>query len=483
MRNNISLSSLLSVCFVFFVISAKAQQTPASVDGTWLGTLTVPSGQLRIVLNITREGNELKATLDSPDQGVKGIQVGTIRQTDDELYVDVPSIVGRYNGRILDDGNTVYGTWKQGGIDFPLDFHRVDTVRGPNRPQEPKPPFPYNTEEVGFDNTIDDVYLAGTLSIPRGSGPFPALVLVSGSGPQDRDETIMEHKPFLVLADYLTRHGIAVLRYDDRGVGESTGSTSFSTTADFVKDALAGVDLLKQYHFIDTTRIGILGHSEGGIVAAMAASSSDDVAFIVMMAGTGLPGEDILLSQGALILEANGATEQELAAYAEFQRRIFEVLKRETDNDNIKVELQRIMHESLEAMDEKSLMRSGIPEGHLDSYIDMQTQAMLSPWFRYFLTLDPRPYLEQLTIPVLAIIGEKDLQVPAVDNLQAIETALSKNRHHMTRVEMLLGLNHLFQTAETGSPNEYAAIEETIAPEALELISQWISDVTADGGK
>jgi len=311
------------------------------------------------------------------------------------------------------------------------------------------------------------------LTLPYLKGPFPAALLISGSGAQDRDETALGHKPFLVLADYLTHRGIAILRVDDRGVGGSTGDFAQATSEDFAGDVLAGVEYLKSQKEIDPQKIGLIGHSEGGIIAPMvAAQSPPDVAFIVMMAGTGLNGEQVLYLQGALLARANGASEETIDKLGVLQERIYAVLKQEKDDDAAAEKLREIFADAQLQLskEEKEKMLFG-------SFVKV---IKIIPWYRYLLTFDPRPTLMTVKCPVLAINGEKDLQVPPKENLYAIEEALKTGGNKDYTVKELPGLNHLFQTAETGAVSEYAEIEETISPTALKVIGDWIREETRE---
>ncbi|MDW7682392.1 MAG: alpha/beta fold hydrolase, partial [bacterium] len=349
-------------------------------------------------------------------------------------------------------------------------LRRVEKEPVISRPQHPKKPYPYHEEEVSYRNENADIELAATLTTPKSGEPFPAVILISGSGPQDRDETIFNHKPFLVLADYLTRQGIAVLRVDDRGVGGSTGKVSTSTSADFAGDVLAGIEFLKKRYAIDVSKIGLIGHSEGGIVAAIAASRSEDVAFIVLMAGTGLTGEKILYLQAALIFKASGIDDQVIEKYKKLQREYFRIVKQVDDDTLALAELVKLSKsDKFNLTDEEKKML-----GISDQNIEASLRSLVSPWFRYFLTYDPKQALRQVHCPVLALIGEKDLQVPADENLEAIKQSLNEAGNPNVTTIKLPGLNHLFQTAETGAPSEYGRIEETIAPQALETIASWI---------
>jgi pimeloyl-ACP methyl ester carboxylesterase len=312
--------------------------------------------------------------------------------------------------------------------------------------------------------------------VPRGKGPFPAALLLSGSGPQDRDETIFGHKPFLVIADQLTRHGIAVLRVDDRGVGGSSGSTFNATLDDNVADALACLAFLQERKEIDARRIGIIGHSEGGYVAPLAATRADDVAFLVLLAGPGLSGEDILYAQGATILKSLGAAEDALKKQRALQELIFTALKEESDNSKA----IQLIRDRLKKMQEKANPLEQIQWALAQKQLDAQMKTVTTPWFRFFLTYDPRPALRKLRAPVLVMIGDKDVQVPPKENFAALERAfLEGNSRHVTLKEMP-GLNHLFQTAKTGALAEYGRIEETFAPAALDLMTEWIGKRTSE---
>ncbi len=446
------------------------------VEGTWLGTLQTPGVELRIVFHITRDSTgALAATLDSPDQGATGIPAGPVTVTGDSLRIEVPAVGGFYEGTLSEDGDTIDGRWSQGGASLPLVLKRTEEeIEEPARPQEPQPPYPYDVEDVTYDNAEADVTLAGTLTTPRGDGPFAAAVLISGSGPQNRDEELMGHKPFHVLADYLTRQGIAVLRYDDRGIAESTGNFRAATSVDFAGDALAGVAYLKSRPKIDPAKIGLVGHSEGGLIAPIAAVKSSDVGFIVLMAGPGMTGEQILYLQGALIMRANGAPEATITQNREQQEFLFTTLLSEPDSAAADQKLRTAIQERIDAMTDEERQTAGLTDDNVQSIIDGQIRRINNPWFRYFLAYDPVPTLREVTCPVLAINGELDLQVPPKENLQAIEEAVREGGNDAVTIVELEGLNHLFQTAQTGSPNEYSTIEETFSPTALAVIGDWI---------
>ncbi len=460
---------LLMLCSLQ-VVNGQQNQTQQGqrLASAWQGTLTVGSTSLRMVFHFTDQPQGgYKATFDSPDQGAFGIPTDTVI-VQDTIQVLMKAIAGGFKGTRVAGADSIVGTWGQGGREFPLVLRlsRVEPEK-PKRPQEPKAPYPYKEEEVTFTNTNAGVTLAGTLTTPLQGGPFAAAVLISGSGPQDRDEPVFGHKPFLVLADYLTRAGIAVLRYDDRGVGKSTGNFGSGTTRDFADDAKAAVAFLKTRKDVRAKNIGIIGHSEGGVIAPLIASESKDVSFIVMMAGTGVPGEEIIQKQTELITGAMGASKEDIRKSTELQKKLFAVVKAEKDSATADALLRPLVLASLDSA------TSSNPQT-VEAAVNGQTRRINTPWFRYFLTYDPRPALKKVRCPVLAIGGEKDLQVWPKQNLPEIESALRFGKNKFFTVKELPGLNHIFQTASTGVPTEYAKIEETISPTALKVIGDWI---------
>jgi uncharacterized protein len=433
---------------------------PSDIDGAWMGTLDTGMAKLRVVFHIVNTEDGLIATLDSPDQGAKGLPTTSVTRNGSTLKIEAEGIKGSFEGTISADLSTIDGKWTQGGGTMPLVLKRVKDqaeVEPRKRPQNPVKPYPYRDEDVSYENKVQNVTLAATITIPPGKGPFPGVVLITGSGPQDRDETLLGHKPFLVLSDYLTRHGIVVLRADDRGVGKSTGVFSAATTADFATDTEAGIAYLKTRPEVDPHKIGLIGHSEGGIIAPMIAARNKDVAFIVMMAGTGVPGDQVLVGQGEAIEIADGKSKEEADKDAAKQREIVDLVETDTDQTDLEKKL-------------REKMTGQVPEAQ----IGMQIEQLTSPWFRYFLTYDPATALRHVTCPVLALNGSLDKQVLPDRNLPAIRKALQEAGNKHFEIDELQGLNHLFQTAKTGSPAEYAQIEETISPVALERIANWI---------
>lgn len=469
------------VLTLLLIIAAPAvAQVEPDVSGTWVGTLNTGAMNLRVVANIS-EGADggLEATLDSPDQGTSGIPVNEILLEGRALEMHLSVINARFTGTVADDGTTIEGTWSQGGASLPLTFERTDAPPVVARPQEPQSPFPYRVLDVRFPNPEDEIELAGTLTLPEDPGRYPAAVLISGSGAQDRDEALFGHRPFFVLADYLTRRGIAVLRFDDRGFGESSGDFSAATTPDFASDARAAMAYLRAHDQIDTTHIGLIGHSEGGLVAPMAAVEAENQTdFVVLLAAPAVAGEEILYRQDSLITRASGASEEQIRSSRERAAQLYAVIKAESDPDERARKLEATMRTmQLSPEEQAQLEQSGMD---VEALIQQQMAFLRTPWFRYFLMYDPLPTLMQLDVPVLALTGEKDLQVPPDQNLPLIREALNRPGQEASVVREIPSLNHLFQPAETGHPSEYAQIEQTFSPDALEIIADWILQVVKD---
>ncbi|MBN1973941.1 MAG: alpha/beta fold hydrolase [Sedimentisphaerales bacterium] len=429
------------------------------IGGIWMGTVKIPGGEVRVVFKISKDKNgSLSATMDSPDQGAANIPVSKVSFENNKLLLDVQLIRGSFEGTLKPDG-TFDGQLKQSGISMPLVLKRTDEAPKASRPQEPKKPYPYIEEEITIRNPEANIKLAGTLTIPRSEKPCPAVILISGSGAEDRDETIFGHKPFWVLADYLTRKGIAVLRVDDRGVGGSTGNTADSTSEDFAGDIISEVNFLKSRKEIDPAKIGLAGHSEGGIIAPIAAVKSPDVAFIVLLAGTGVTGEEILYLQNKLILKNAGASDEALAKQLEFLNKQFDVIKNESDEKILEKKTREILTNQI---------------GNNKELIEKTLNEVTSPWFRFFLIYDPKPVLTKVKCPVLALNGSLDLQVAPKENLSAIEEALKEGGNKNYNIKEFPGLNHLFQKAKTGAVSEYSQIEESISQDVLDVVAKWI---------
>ena len=441
---------------------APAQE---SVVGAWSGALSVQGTELRIVFHVEQGDDGLTATMDSPDQGVTEIPVSRVSVAGDSVTFAVDRIGGTYEGALADDGAEIEGQWTQGGRSFPLTLtptSEADTAPPP-RPQHPEPPYPYAVDSVTVQNEAADLRLAGTLTRPEDDGPHPAVVLVSGSGPQDRNSEVFNHKLFHVLADHLTRRGIAVLRYDERGVGASGGTFDGATSEDFATDVAAAVRFLRNRSEIDADAVGLLGMSEGGLVAPMVHIQFEPVDFLVLMAGPSVPGHEILVEQAARITAAQGAPSGAVDSIRSVQRRTLEGVATAPDSAAAAEHLRSVLE------------KEGAGPDRIQAQIDQAT----APWFRFFVRYDPAPTLRQVEVPILALYGSKDLQVPPEQNVGPMRTALRESPSRDATVRVLDGLNHLFQPAETGLPTEYAQIETTIAPRALQAVSSWIRERTA----
>lgn len=446
--------------------------------GYWSGGLyQVSVLALRMGLEVVPAPcGQVLVMLDSPDQQVDNMPLTGLRVTNDSLFMELAYVGGSFRGAIAPGASAISGDWMQGGATLTLKFERADSVASFARPQDPKPPFPYVAEEVTYQNARDGTKFAGTLTIPEGEGPFPAVVMITGSGAQDRNESIMGHRPFMVIADHLTRNGIAVLRSDDRGVGGSTGNVMSATIDDNAGDVLAAVDLLKKHEKIDARRVGLVGHSEGGWVGPLVASRGRDVAFVVMLAGPAVSGEEILYAQTRLIAKAGGASDVYLDANEAFSRRIYTILKNEPDSAKV-VEAVRALVDTIERVlpaDQAAALDSSWSMPGVQTQFEQGIGLLTTTWFRYLLTYEPAPALDALRVPVLALFGELDLQVPPDQSVPILRRLWAD--HPDATIHVFPKLNHLFQTARTGMITEYGAIEETIAPEVLEMMATWIKE-------
>ncbi len=464
---------------LFWIIGAMVANTIAaatilpqqqSIDGAWNGSLTVGPQTIRIMVHFTTGETGLRATIDIPQQGATGVQLQNVSYDDSRVYMELPAGPGLavFDGRQV--GDSIGGAFTQAGLGGT--FFLKHSSQAAAMVEEPPELLPYAEEEVTFHNAA--ITLAGTLTLPESGAPHPAAVMITGSGPQNRDEELFGFKPFHMIADHLTRNGVAVLRYDDRGVGGSTGSVSESTSEDFARDVVAAIELLQKRNDIRPQQIGLIGHSEGGIVAPLAASMSDEVAFMVLLAGTSVSGAEILMEQGALIMRASGATEADIEQQIAFQKRTFEAIRSGDGWDELAADLETRLRESITAMPDTQ--RNAITD--VDAYIGAQVQAQLTalrtPWFRYFLDYDPATTLRRIDTPILALFGELDLQVPPAQNRGPLEQALRYGNHPDYTVLVLPRANHLFITATTGSPTEYATLEKVFVPEFLPLVTEWI---------
>ncbi|EAZ81383.1 alpha/beta hydrolase family protein [Algoriphagus machipongonensis] len=437
------------------------------ISGQWKGVLKVQGVQLPLVFNIEKTDSGYKSTMDSPQQGAFGIPATSTNFENSTLTIQITNARIKYEGTLGED-EVVIGVFDQGGQTYPMNLKKnTEGSDKPTRPQEPSKPYPYLSEDITFENSSAGIDLAGTLTMPSTGEAFPAVVLISGSGPQDRNEELMGHKPFLVLSDFLTKNGIAVLRFDDRGTGKSTGDFSAAITQDFATDVEAAVNYLKTRSEINADKIGLIGHSEGGMIAPIVAVNTDDVDFIVLLAGTGIPGDQLLLLQQRLLGKASGMSDSQLEENDVISKKAFEIVK---TSENPKRDLTDLMIDVF-----RNLPQDKIPQGMTEAdFVNAQVNQMSNPWMMNFIQYDPAPTLQKVSCPVLAINGSKDLQVAPKENLEAIESAVLAGGNKEITIKELPGLNHLFQESTTGAPSEYGAIEQTISPIALDEILNWI---------
>ena len=431
----------------------------AQIEGYWKGKIDLGMQKLEMAFDISSTENGYSATLDVPAQGAHNIPVDETVFRDNRLQLTMTAMGASYSGELKD--NLIEGEFSQRGMTFPLNLKRGEKETQQTRPQDPQPPFDYRIEEVRFTNAKEGNTLTGTLTIPEGDGSFPAMVLVSGSGQQNRDEELMNHRPFWVIADYLTRNGIAVLRYDDRGVGGSEGEVLNATSMDFSYDAEAAFDYLRSRKEINAVQIGILGHSEGGIINFMVSARRPEVAFLVSLAGSAVDGIQLLKAQQAAILRASGMTEEAIQFSSNANAQMFDIIAASSD----RIEADSLLRQLVKGW------------GYSEELIEQTVGELASPWMYYFLKYDPTEAIVKTNCPALLLNGSKDLQVVASQNLPAYEKIISEyGKTNMTLHEMP-DLNHLFQHCETGSPNEYFNIDETISPEVLEMIVEFVKKV------
>lgn len=455
------------------------QSAKDSLIGIWQGTMQTKIGSLEVFFSVeSKAGNGYIAKADIPAQQVRNMPVTTVRFAAPDLVLDLSSFGIVFEGKVNPDFSSITGQFKIGEESMTLVLHRSAGVPQMRRPQDPQKPYPYEEIEVRVPNAQAGISLGGTLTIPSGAGPFPAVVLISGSGPNDRDENMAGHRPFLVIADALTRRGIAVLRCDDRGVGGSDGDFHRATTVDFASDAQAAWGFLARQPRIDGKKVGLLGHSEGGLIGPMAAAGNPNVAFVVMLAGTGIPGERMALLQVEAVSRSRGAGEAAIGKERRFYEGMLQVIKTQENAQAAEAAIRRLIAEALAGMSEAEKKELNVSEKSLIQ--DMIGYQADYPWNRFIMSYDPAAALGKVRCPVLALNGDKDTQVPADIHLAAIGQALRDAENTRSEIRKLPGLNHMFQTAKTGHPREYRDIEETISPAVLQLVGNWILKVVGD---
>ena len=469
--NKICLFAFFGLCL--FSFNSFGQSLPPNT--TWEGKLI----GMRFILKVNEDSvsKKVKAVFDSPDQGALGLPVSELTITIDSLTAYSSAINGGFKGKFNADQSELAGKWSQMGKDFDLTFKRVEKTESIKRPQTPKAPFPYTEEKIVYFNNDKSIQYGATLTLPPSHKGAPVVILITGSGQQDRDETLFGHKPFWVIADHLSRSGIAVLRVDDRGIGQSTGNVADATSADFAKDVLVGVNYLKSRKDLDLGKIGLIGHSEGGVIAPLVTNQSKDITFIVSLAGVGIKGADLMKRQFKDAYEQMGLNKAEEQRTDSFTEMMIQIASSKNNQEELTTVFQESMTDWMKQQPDSFLVKMRFKGVNGDDNIAKVANTFFLPWMRYFIKYDPAPVLSKIKVPFLALNGGKDVQVRAKENLEGFDQLLKKAGNKDFKVVMLPNLNHLFQNAETGKANEYAIIEETISPEVLAIMTEWILKV------
>jgi dienelactone hydrolase len=450
------MKNLLSLALILSMFSVFSQE----FEGDWTGKILIQGFPLTLDYHISKNENGFTATMDSPDQKSFGNKVKEVIVDGNEINLNFPEykIFTKLNYK----NDSLIGDYVQFGKVYPISLSRkTGESKGINRPQEPKAPFTYQIEEVKFKNTKDKINLAGTLTYPNGAGPFPTVILITGSGGQNRDEELFNHKPFWIIADYFAKNGIATLRYDDRGIAQSEGNFAASTSEDFAEDAKAGIDFLKTHSKVNASKLGIVGHSEGGMIAPMIAAADNSIGFIVLLAGPGIPIDELMIIQNNEVSKTAGIAESIIKENAALNQKCYAIIKTEKDLTKTKSKLRKL------------LSKNKMAESDIQNTINL----VCSPWFRYFIQYNPKISLDKVKCPVLAINGDKDIQVTAKENLAGIEGALKKAGNQNYEIKLVENKNHMFQTTQKLGIDEYFENEETFAPDVLKLMLDWINKI------
>ncbi len=464
---------------LLILIFCSHVEAQSDILGFWDGNLKMLTMNLQFQLKIANTGKSLNAFMNIPSQGVKAylLQVFTYKKS--KVYFELPGQAGiaKFDGMLK--GDSIKGTLLQAGIKgiffLKRSVEQTDAVQQENKPGEP---LPYSEDEVVFKS--GKILFSGTLTTPKGdtNAKYPAVILLTGNGPHNRDENIYGFKIFEKIADYLTRKGIAVLRYDDRGIGGSTGNKMSSTTEDFAGDALSAIEFMKKQKNIDVDKIGLLGHGEGGIIASMSAARSKDIAFIVLMSGTGVDGGDLILEQQKLLLKSANVPDSMIAQNLELQKKINDALRNDKDLNNLKSDIRKFAEEDYNNLSANIKASIQNKEAYLNSNVQSQIAVFNNMWFKFFIKNNPYDALIEVTIPVLMTFGELDLQVPAEQNKPKMEEALTKAGNKNFKSIIFPKANHLYQEAKTGNPSEYAELSKEFVPDFLKTISDWILQIT-----
>lgn len=450
-----------SIFLLLFLVVQSCISIGQTFEGNWKGELMIQGQVLPLLFEIQKDKTNWSAFMISPAQSNTKFPVTTISVREDSIFIDVRNIGLSYHG--VKKGDIIEGKFKQGAFETTMNLSKYGNLEKPIsalvRSQVVSPPYSYDTLAVRIRNDFDNITLAGTLTFPKKKGQYPAVLLLTGSGPQNRDEELFGHKPFRILADYLTRNGIVVLRVDDRGVAESTGNFENSTIENFSKDAISAFNYLKKMPQVDKRRVGIIGHSEGALIAELLAGQHlPDLGFIGLLAGPSFSIDKMMVEQLYAVGKAAGISESELSKARVINTRNFEIVKSELPTAEAYQQLV------------DNMLKTGIRADN--KQMERELLTMLAPAYRYFMRIEPEKYIENITIPVFAAFGTLDVQVPSDLNVKSLHNHLPKNTQ--TVLKEYDGMNHLFQKAETGQLSEYAKIEETINPQVMKDLATWI---------
>jgi hypothetical protein len=461
-----SITTLFLLSFSITTIFAQ------NLEGVWHGNAKTPDNKdILFVFLFEKNQDEYTVTMAVPTFNVSEVKPKSTVLKEGHLTIEDTGLGVKYDGLWNEASNLIEGTYTEGGVKLLLNLKKGNPeMPKNNRPQEPTKPYPYYEENVKFNNSEAGVTLSGTFTRPTQTGKYPVVILISGSGRHDRDASAMTHRPFLVLSDYLTRQGIAVLRYDDRGFRESTGDFNKATTADFAQDVISAVSYLKSRTDINPNQIGLIGHSEGGIIAPLAANQTQDISFIVTLAATGIPGSEVAVMQSKSLRPF--PVPDEVA----FEENVKKSITIATSNQELATKRKELTAHN-NAYLTPILKSLGAANDNISKFIENETETVLQPWNVYFYKYNPALEFEKLNIPMLSLNGTKDIQVDASINQKAIREALVRAGNKNYKIVTLENLNHLFQECKTCKMEEYKDIEQTISPMALKEISDWISGI------
>ena len=477
------LSSANALVFLFFTSGAQ------NITGTWQGSLDVQGNQIPIVFHIKKDSTDKwRASFDSPSQHAFSLPCSDVIIKNDSLILMMAILNGKYAGLLNTDKSQITGSWFQGAGSLPLTVKKTSdtaTVKEEKRPQTPRPPFPYHSEDVVYTNASQSIQYGGTLSYPKADSlnvsaefqSYPAVILITGSGQQDRDETLFDHKPFAVIADYLTRQGFVVLRVDDRGIGKTTGIFSEGTSMDFANDVEAGLDFLEKQPMVNKNKIGLIGHSEGGLIAPIVADKRKEIKFIILLAGPGIPIIDLMQQQTEAVSKSNGETAAKARADGQLMRIVWEEAVKNEDSVTTIHHIRTKIESWSKTLDTATLAKYKSQDtSSINRQVIQAMTALNTKWYKYFISFNPQPYLEKLDCKVLALNGSKDVQVIAATNLKGIKQSLQKSKSPEYDVIEIPGLNHLFQTCIVCNPAEYIVLEESFSPRALDTMENWLRE-------